>query len=57
MLTLDKEVVLFLSDQSAAQAMSSDYWTVQEIPTPSTPVDIQRMLLFTVKVLVLATLQ
>ena len=50
MLILDEEVAQFTSDQSAAQAVSSVYWTVQEILTPSILALMQRMLLFIVKV-------
>ena len=50
MLTLDEEVVQFISDQSAVLAVSSDLWTVSEIHLPSVLVLIQRMLLFIAKV-------
>ena len=50
MLALDEEVVRFTSNQSAVQAVSSVYWTVQEILIPSVLVLMQRMLLFIVKV-------
>ena len=51
MLTLDEEVVQFTLDQSDVQAVSSVYWTVQEILIPSLLVLMQRMLRFIVKVL------
>ena len=50
LLTLDKGVVQFTSDQSTAQAVSSVYWTVQEILTPNVLALMQRMLLFIVEV-------